>query len=71
MDELHFLSDEDKIVRLDNALDRAINYLTMDGNTCPMCHPDYNECVYTDKYKTCCITDDGYDCWRWHLIMEG
>jgi hypothetical protein len=71
MEELHFLSDEEKIIRLNWALDRAIAYLVVDGNDCPMCHVDIADCVYSDKYRTCNIIDDGYDCWRWHLTMGG
>ncbi len=66
MEELHFLSDEERIKLLDNALDRAIDILS-DGIDCPMGHPRSGECVYPDKWKTCDPEEEGYYCWRWYL----
>ena len=73
MEELHFLSDEEKIKRLDKALDKAIEIISDSKETlaetidCPMGHPSCGECVYPDKWKTCDPLEDGYDCWRWYL----
>lgn len=67
MKELHFLSDEEKIIRLDNALDKAIDILMSDGYDCPMAATCCGECVYPEKWKTCEVSDEGYDCWRWYL----
>ena len=66
MEELHFLSDEEKIKLLDKALDKAIEFLS-DSSDCPMGSYFCGECVYPDKWKTCDPLEDGYDCWRWYL----
>jgi len=64
--ELHFLSDEQKIKRLDTALDRAIEILQVQGD-CPVAHPEAGDCISPSKFKTCEPSEDGYECWRRYL----
>ena len=71
MKELHFLSDEDKVRRLDNAVDRAIELFERQGFDCPMTVPYINECMYANKWENCDPREEGYDCWRIHLINGG
>ena len=66
MHELHFLTDEQKIKRLDTALDRAIDILVDEyQSSCPLVKG--LDCQHPSKAKDCDIEEMGYECWRTYL----
>ena len=64
MHELHFLTDEQKIKRLDTALDRAIDILMYSAN-CP--YEMDVACQHPSRMINCEPEEMGYECWRTYL----